>query len=59
VNHTSAYGLADAYIYAADCAADTKTVVSYMRDAPIHFATEVNKVKKLSPYSLKALRSIE
>jgi YesN/AraC family two-component response regulator len=30
-----------------------------MVDAPIHFATEVNKAKKLSPYSLKVLRSVE
>ena len=56
----TAYGLADAYIIAADRADDIQTIMILLREAPVHFATLVRaNNKRKNKYSKPVLQCIE
>lgn len=55
----TAYGLADAYINAADQTQDQQTVISYIHEAPVHFAMLVRDQHRAHRLSKPVLQSIE
>ena len=56
----TAYGLADTYIITADRTDDIKTIMTLLREAPVHFATLVQENnKRKNRYSKPVLQCIE